>query len=103
MRITVLNGITALIDKSIVQQTAYSKEEPRFYFFEILREYGLERLGACAELEKTRDAFAAYFMALAEHTLFNTNQAVWQGLLECEFRNIKPAIEWLLKGGQCEK
>ena len=103
MSITVLDGITALINKSIVQQSAYGREEPRFYFLEILREYGLERLGECAELEKTRDAFAAYFVALAEHTLFNTNQAAWQALLECEFRNIQAAIEWLLEGGQSEK
>src|SRR6266705_2326526 len=98
--ISVLDGITALIDKSMVQQTAYGKEEPRLYFLEILREYGLERLGACGELEKTRDAHAAYFMALAEAAVFHTNQVAWQALLECEVGNVRAAVEWLLEQGE---
>jgi len=32
MSISVRDGITALIDRSMVQQTAYGKEEPRLYF-----------------------------------------------------------------------
>ncbi len=100
MSISFLDGITALIDKSMVQQTAYGKEEPRLYFLKILREYGLERLGACGELEKTRDAHAAYFMALAEAAVFHTNQVAWQALLECEVGNVRAAVEWLLEQGE---
>ncbi len=64
------------------------------------REYGLERLGACGELEKTRDAHAAYFMALAEAAVFHTNQVAWQALLECEVGNVRAAVEWLLEQGE---
>ncbi len=100
MSISVLDGITALIDKSMLQQTAYGKEEPRLYFLEVLREYGLERLGACGELEITRDAHASYYMALAEATVFDTNQTVWQKLLQCEVGNLRVAVEWLLEQGE---
>ncbi len=101
--ISVLDGITALIDKSMLQQTAYGKEEPRLYFLEILREYGLERLGSYRELEKTRDAHAAYYMALAEAAVFHTNQAARQALVECEVGNLRSAIEWLLERSQSKK
>ena len=101
--ISVLDGITALIDKSMLQQTAYGKEEPRLYFLEILREYGLERLGSYGELEKTRDAHAAYYMALAEAAVFHTNQAARQALVECEVGNLRSAIEWLLERSQSKK
>ncbi len=103
MSISVLDGISALIDKSMVQQTAYGKEEPRLYFLETLREYGLERLGSYGELEKTRDAHAAYYMALAEAAVFHTNQAARQGLVECEVGNLRSAIEWLLERSQSKK
>src|SRR5438876_2047334 len=103
MSISVLDGITALIDRSMLQQTAYGKEEPRLYFLEILREYGLERLGAYRELEKTRDAHAAYYMALAEAAVFHTNQAARQALVECEVGNLRSAIEWLLERSQSKK
>jgi predicted ATPase/DNA-binding CsgD family transcriptional regulator len=56
MSISVLDGITALIDNSLLQQTAYSKKEPRLYFLKVLREYGLELLVACGELEQTAAA-----------------------------------------------
>ena len=84
MSISVLDGITALIDKSMLQQSTYGEEEPRLYVFEVFREYGLEMLAACGELEQTRDAHASYFMALAEATVFDADQTVWHKRLQGE-------------------
>jgi predicted ATPase/DNA-binding CsgD family transcriptional regulator len=74
MSISVLDGITALIDKSMLQQSTYGKVEPRLYFLEVLREYGLELLAACGELEQTREAHASYFIALTESIVFGFNR-----------------------------
>ncbi|HEY6410471.1 MAG TPA: hypothetical protein VIY29_23725 [Ktedonobacteraceae bacterium] len=60
MSISVLVGVSTLIDKSMLQQPAYGKDEPCLYRLEVLREYGLELLAECGELEQTRDAHAAY-------------------------------------------
>ena len=98
--ISVLDGITALIDKSMLQQTMYGKEEPRLYFLEVLREYGFEQLNACGELEQARDAHASYFMQLVEAIMFDMNQLVWQKQLQCEAGNLRSAVEWLLEGGE---
>jgi len=103
MRISVLDGVTALIDKSMLQKPAHGRDEPRLYLLELLREYGLERLAECGELEQTRDAHAAYYIALAEAVELHTNQIVWQELLEHEVKNLRTAVEWLLESGQLEK
>jgi len=101
--ISVLDGVTALIDKSILQQPQFNRDEARLYLFEVIREYGLESLAACGELEQTQDAHAAYFLELAEEVMFHTNQSAWLGLLECEKGNLRAAMEWLLDGGKVEE
>jgi len=70
---SVLDGITALIDKSMLQQTISGKEEPRLYFLEVLREYGLELLAAYGELQKTRDALASNFIRQFDLDLMNVH------------------------------
>jgi predicted ATPase/serine/threonine protein kinase/DNA-binding CsgD family transcriptional regulator len=106
MTTSVLDGVTSLIDKSLLQQPAHGKDEPRLYPFEMIREYGLERLVACGELEQTRDAHAAYYLALAEEagsTLLSTNKAVWQERLEEEAENLRAALQWLLERSRIEE
>ncbi|MGZ3618273.1 MAG: LuxR C-terminal-related transcriptional regulator [Ktedonobacteraceae bacterium] len=100
MSMSVLDGITALIDKSMLQHPVAGKDEPRLYLLEALREYGLEVLTENGELEQTRDAHAAYYLALAEEAvsvLPGTNQDIWQGRLEWEAENLRAAMEWLLE------
>ena len=106
MTISVLDGVTALIDKSLLQQPAHGKDEPRLYLFEMVREYGLERLEANGELEQTRDAHAAYYLALAEETesvLSGADQVLWQERLEREVKNLRAALEWLLERRRIEE
>lgn len=100
INISVLDCISALIDKSMLQQTTYDKEETRLYFLEVLRDYGLELLAACGELQQTRDAHAAYFLALTEAIVFDSNQAIWQKRLQCDVTNVRAAVEWLMERGE---
>lgn len=102
VNISALDGIVALIDKSMLQPTTYGEVEPRLYIFEVLREYGLELLAACGELEQTRDVHASYFMALAEATVFDTDQSVWHRQLQRDDCNFRAALQWLLEEGQKE-
>ena len=104
--ISVLDGVRALIEKSMLQHAAQGKDEPRLYLLELLRAYGLERLAACGELEHIRDAHAAYYLALAEEAridLSSANQAMWRERLEREVKNLREAVEWLLERGHPEK
>jgi DNA-binding CsgD family transcriptional regulator len=106
MTISVLDGVTSLIDKSLLRQPAHDKNELRLYPLEMIREYGLERLAACGELEQTRDAHAAFYLALAEEAesvLPGASQIVWQERLEREVENVRAAMEWLLERGRTEE
>ena len=96
----VFEGVTSLIDQSLLQQTEQDGEEPRLVMLETIREYGLEVLEASGERETTQHAHAAYYLALAEEAepeLAGLQQAVWLERLEREHDNLRAAMQWLLE------
>jgi predicted ATPase/class 3 adenylate cyclase len=62
----VVDGLAALVDKSLVKQVEAMDGEPRFTMLETIREYALEQLAANGELEALRQRHAAFFVTLAE-------------------------------------
>jgi len=98
----VFDGLTSLLDKSLLQQTEQEGAAPHFVMLETIREYGLEALIAWGEMEATRAAHAQYFLALveeAEPQLAGHEQAVWLERLEQELDNLREALSWLLEQG----
>ncbi len=96
----VLNSLSALLDNSLIQSSVEGAEESRFLMLQTVREFGLERLAASGELERTRMAHARYFLALAEQgepALHGPNQAMWLARLEQEHDNLREALEWALE------
>jgi predicted ATPase/DNA-binding CsgD family transcriptional regulator len=96
----VLDGVTSLIDKSLLQQIEQEGDEPRLMMLETIREYALECLTASGEMRATRQAHAEYYLALveeAEPALFGAQQVVWLERLEREHDNLRAALEWLLE------
>src|SRR5260370_749757 len=63
---SVLEGVTSLIDKSLLRQTEQTEEEPRLIMLETIPEYRLEALAASGEEEATRHANASYYRRLTE-------------------------------------
>ena len=100
LTITVLDGVRALVDTSLVQYGVSGEGEPRLSLLEMIRLYAMERLAESGELQRTRDAHAAYYLALAEEAesvLPDADQTVWQERLEREAGNLRAALEWLLE------
>ena len=60
---SVLEGLGALVDESLLRQRETMTGEPRFSMLEIVREYALERLG---EHDDLRRRHLEHFVALAE-------------------------------------
>ena len=54
LEIDVLEGMSSLVDKSLVQQIEQKDGEARFAMLETIREYGLEQLTATGEEEATQ-------------------------------------------------
>ncbi|MDF2758856.1 MAG: hypothetical protein K0S99_1488 [Thermomicrobiales bacterium] len=60
------DGITSLVDKSLLQRVEGVDGEPRYSMLETVREFGLEQLGECGELDEISRRHADIFLALAE-------------------------------------
>jgi tetratricopeptide (TPR) repeat protein len=97
--IEVLDGISSLLDHSLVQRVDSQRDEVRFTMLETVREYAFERLLQSGEEEFTRKAHAAYCLVLAEeaHTR-NTpgERECWLAACDAEHNNLRAGLGWLL-------
>jgi predicted ATPase len=67
--VPVLDGVSSLVDKSLIQEVGGAAGELRFAMLETVREYALEQLDASGEHPVTRRAHAAWCIVLAEEGL----------------------------------
>ncbi|NUM74266.1 protein kinase [candidate division KSB1 bacterium] len=98
-----LDGIAALVDKSLLRQDRAADREPRFMMLETIREYALERLQASADWEATRRAHAHFFLALAERAepqLTGPEQKAWCDQLAKEHENFRAVFNWVQATGE---
>jgi hypothetical protein len=101
----VLDAIASLLDKSLVQQMEQEDEEPRLLMLATIREFGLECLERQGELEAARQAYALYYLGLAETAqqhLFGSEQVAWLNRLEREYENLQAAIDWFIEHDEIE-
>ena len=99
----VLDEITSLLDKHLLFQERQDGQEPRLHMLETLREYGLECLAACTELEQTQDAHVQYYVHLAQEAephLLGAEQQRWFNRLEQEYDNLRAALHWSVEQGE---
>ncbi len=99
--LAVLDGLAALVDRSLVRSEATGGPggEPRFAMLETIREYATERLAASGEEEATRHAHAGYYLRLAETAERRPDQAGqggWLARLAAEQDNLRAALAWAL-------
>jgi predicted ATPase/class 3 adenylate cyclase len=96
----ILEGLSSLLDKSLLRQQESSASEPRFWMLQTLREFGLEMLTSTGETESTWQAHAEYYLAMAEQAepqLLGKGQARWSAQLEQEHENLRAALTFLLE------
>jgi len=103
--IAALEGISSLIDNSLVQPVASVDNEPRFTMLETIREYAIERLEESGEAGAIRRRHARHYLELIETTepaFFNREWPVWLRRLEQEHDNLRAALQSTLSGGETE-
>jgi predicted ATPase/DNA-binding SARP family transcriptional activator len=94
----VLPALSGLVDKSILG-TEDGPGGSRYRMLETVRAYGLERLAEAGEEAAVRDAFAAYYLDLAEAAdpgLRTARQAHWIRELMAEHDNLHAALRWTI-------
>jgi predicted ATPase/DNA-binding CsgD family transcriptional regulator/Tfp pilus assembly protein PilF len=93
--IQVLDGLTSLLNKSLVRQEETADGEPRFTLLEMIREFSLEKLAERGEMERVSRAHADYFQALAERAAKawrTADQQRWFDRLESDLDNLRAAL-----------
>lgn len=97
LELEIVDGLTSLVDKSLLRQDATARDELRFLMLETIWEYGLEQLEQSGEAEATRRAHAHYYLRLveqAERHLWGGEQEQWVARLEREHDNLRAALTW---------
>ena len=95
----VLEGVAALVDKSLIQRHERGGET-RFTMLETIRGYALARLVARGEAEEMRRRHAQYYLELAETAaqhLGTGQDSRWQHRLDRELDNLRAALAWALR------
>ncbi len=101
----VVEGISSLVDESLLLPANDDPGEPRFSMLETVREFALDELARSGEEDAIRRAHAEYFRALAERAepeLRGAGQVAWIARLETELPNLRAVLDWSLAGGAGE-
>jgi predicted ATPase/DNA-binding CsgD family transcriptional regulator len=103
--IDVLDGVTGLVDKSLLRQETQAEGEPRLLLLETIREYALERLEESGEAEGIQRQHATFFLRLAEEAepkFRGAEQSTWFKRLVAEHDNLRAALRWTLEHQEAE-
>src|SRR5262249_13264206 len=98
--IDILDGVTSLVGKSLVQRHGSTSGNPRFHMLETIREYAGHKLSETAESEQIPERHADYFLKLAEDAntkLRGPHSDIWLDRLEEEHNNLRAVLEWSLR------
>jgi len=101
----VLEGLTSLVEKSLLWMPRGAEADGRFAMLDTIREYALAQLARGDELPLLRRRHAAIFRDLAERAepgLRGGEQQAWLGRLERELDNLRAALRWAREGGEAE-
>ena len=104
LALDVLDGISSLVDKSLMRPVESGAPQARFTMLETIRDYALERLDGHGERADTHRAHAAYYLVLAEEGSTSDAEALlkWLELCEDEHANFRNAIDYLIASRDAE-
>ena len=100
--VPVLEGVTSLVENSLLVQRLADDAEPRFSMLETFREYGRNRLVESGEADATERAHAAYMLVIAEEETLGMTPAerdAWLQICDAEHDNLRVASHYLFSTG----
>ncbi len=102
LELDLLDGVAAVVDKSLLQQVDQSSGDARFVMLETVREYGKEKLAQSGEEALTRKSHAAYFLVIAEEWASSERPGTWLAGFDAEHSNFRAALDWLIENTETE-
>jgi predicted ATPase/class 3 adenylate cyclase/Tfp pilus assembly protein PilF len=103
--VATFEGVSSLLDKSLLRQEEGPNGEPRFVMLETVHEFAREKLQESAEAEEVKRVHAQFFLTLAEEAypeLRGPDQLEWLERLEAEHDNMRAALSWALERKEAE-
>lgn len=104
--IDILDGLSSLVDQSLIRRSDPDERDPRFSMLETLREFGQEQLMVRGERDLLRRRHADHFLELAveaESHLVAEDQGKWLDLCDREHANIRAALRWAIEAGEADR
>jgi len=94
----ILNGITSLVNSSLLRRRITSDGQPRFGMLETIREYALERLEELGKREALEREHAHYYAGKLTgemgYKIYSSEANSWLNWIETEFDNIGATLAW---------
>jgi predicted ATPase len=103
---SIVDLLTALVDKSLVSRLPMVAEESRLGLLETTRSFAWARLEASGEAAELQRAHADWILNLVrrgEKQLVGGDQEIWLQRLDAEHGNVMAAIAWARSGGDLER
>ncbi|MGH7726369.1 MAG: protein kinase domain-containing protein [Candidatus Eiseniibacteriota bacterium] len=100
----VVELLTRLVEKSLVQVEPRDGGHVRYRFLESVRHFALECLEEAGGEEEMRERHLACFARLAEQggpAVIGPDQALWLGRLEEDHENLLAALDWCARAEGC--
>ena len=97
--VDVLDGVSSLVDKSLVRRRDTADGETRYRMLETIREYAAERLGESGRTGALRGRHARYFRTLADAagTLGAAGERSALDRVEADHNEYRAAITWSIE------
>ena len=92
----IFDGVSALVERSLLRRDMDVHGEPRFGMLETVREFGTECLDHAGEVGPTTAAHARFYLAFAEAAaprLIGSDQQRWLERLEADVDNLRAAFD----------
>ncbi len=98
----VLDGLSSLVDKSLVRRRDTEDGEPRFAMFETIRAFATERLTAAGATERLQERHARHYLGLVGRLASLAEAGDREALdhLERDHVDLRAAIGWALEHRQ---
>ena len=103
LHIDLLDGLSSLVEKSLLRQVPAGDGEPRFLMLGTIREYALERLAESGRADELHRRHAEHFAGLvsqAAPNLLGDDKRKWLDWLEEDHDNIRDAIDWATENAE---
>ncbi len=101
----IVNVVSSLLDKSLLQQTEQEDRQPRLAMLDTIREYGQDCLRESGETEECQRAHALYYLGVVEEAgqhLKGIRQIEWLRRLESKQENLRAALQWFIEHKEAE-